>query len=398
MKKHIVVGILAAFTLTACGEDAGSVNDAGTFVDSSANDAAAHDAAQNADAGTSDCDSPARVLVTTSDYTNGGLCIVDLAAGTASCAADANDDQDSVPRFAGCRAYVIERGLGSIDVQSESDPLVTERTISVNQGASGQSNPQDVVALPDGRVLVTRLYANSALVIDPTLDEGGTAAEVDLSGFLDESDSDGYVDMSDAEVIGDRVYIALGRYFFDDDFAQQWAGSSLVAVVDAATLELVDMDETEEGVQGIELSFHNPTQLVALPSNMLAVVAGGAYGDEDGGAEIVILPVGTQVTSYAESLTGDQLAGIAPVSSTLVYAVRAGFTPQTMQLASVNLTTEVATTLVAENVFDAKLVGEELIVGTTGGLLRHNAATGAAISTAPIATGSLPTYGMVAVP
>ncbi len=393
MKKHFIVGILTAFALTACGEDAGPVSDAGASVDSSANDAA-----QNADAGTSDCANPARVLVTTSDYTTGGLCVVDLAAGTASCASDANDDQDSVPRYVGCRAYVIERGLGNIDVQSESDPLVTERTISVNQGASGQSNPQDVVALPDGRVLVTRLYANSALVVDPTLDEGGDAVEVDLSGFLDESDSDGYVDMSDAEVIGDRVYIALGRYFFDDDFAQQWAGSSLVAVVDAATLELVDMNETEEGVQGIELTFHNPTQLVALPSDVLAVVAGGAYGAEDGGAEMFMLPTGTRMASYAETLTGDQLAGIVPVSSSIVYAVRAGFTPQTMQLASVNLTTEAATTLVTENVIDAKLVGEELVVGTTAGLLRHNAASGAAISTTPIATGALPTYGMVAVP
>lgn len=262
--------------VAACGDDDGMMaadagSDAGTPMGDGGFDAGttvSDDGGNTADGGTTTDGGMAEtctlghllVTMTAADFSESSVGTLDLTTDEVE-TDDIIDDTDTVPTLVGCEAVLVERGSGVLRFQQGDDLFTTARTIDVNpDGATDpySSNPHAIARVDDTKAYVAALALNELLIIDPTME--GTAAvtgSVDLSGFVDADDTDGLVDATDVIVVGDRAYVGLGNYWFDDGFAIHFEGSVL-AVVDTTTDELVDVDDATEGVQGIALTGNNP--------------------------------------------------------------------------------------------------------------------------------------------
>lgn len=266
-----VTAALALSATAACGGDDRGTRDTDAGM-TPTDDGGGTDAGMDAgppDAGTTDgggdggspsaCE-PTRLLVTTSDYTTGGLGVLEIASGDVE-TVGAADDQDTVPALLDCTPVLLERGLGNLRIQSVDDAFTSVRTIDLNPAADSPpytTNPVAVVSIDETKAYVIAQARNDVLIVDPTLDgRDAITGTIDLSGFVDPDDEDGRVDATDAVRVGDRVYVALGNYWFDSDFAMHTEGSVL-AVIDAISDTVIDVDESTAGVQGIDLMGENP--------------------------------------------------------------------------------------------------------------------------------------------
>ena len=312
--------LAAALAGAGCGDDEGRGGDAGTGGDAGIATDGGGDTGTSADAGTSDGGGvgdcvPSRLLITTSDFVTGGLGTLDLATGAVATASGDAPDQDSAPGLSGCTPVVLQRGLGSIRLLDTSDPLTGGRTVDVNPvGASGPyaANPQKALEIADDELWVVLGAVPSIAVVDPTAGGGGEVVDrIDLSGLVRPGDMDGNIDASDAIRVGDRVYVALGNYWFDTDFAIHFEGSAL-AVLDATTRALVDVDPATDGVQLIELAGDNPWRGLwhDAATNTLVVGASGDSFALDGQLEVVDLETHASVGSVTtETMLGAEING-----------------------------------------------------------------------------------------
>ncbi len=333
-----------AATSSACGDDE-MTTDTGVPTDSGMGDAepdtgsmpdASPDATADGGADAGDGGMPGcaeddlghlMVVTTAADFSRAGLGVVALDGREVTMAPADLSDADSVGASALCTGYVLSRGEGEVAVMDPSDPLAVARTIDVDPaGSMGPyaSNPQTVVAASPTKAYVIQQARNAVTIIDPTT-SGADAVlgEIDLSDYAKSGDMDGLVDAADAIIVGDRLYVALGNYWFDSSFAIQFEGSEL-AVIDITTDAPVDVDDGTDGLQGIDLAGENPwrgLQYDAASGTLYVGTTGDSFAI-DGQIEVVDLATSSVTgTMLAESDLSAEINGFAVISETRVFVL-----------------------------------------------------------------------------
>jgi hypothetical protein len=343
------------------------------------------------------------MLVTTSDYVTGRVGTYDTRTGDVAMAAELAMDPDTIPDRAAGRSLLLERANGSVLVQDTTDPLRTVGTIDVDPaGAAGPyaSNPVRVLATDEGgtKAYVVLSTGNEVSIVDLTAEgDAVPMGTIDLSALISEDDEDGWVDGTDALVIGDRLYVGLGRYWFDDAFEQHFAGS-LLAVVDTTTDTLVDVDPVADGVQGIALEGNNPWRGMTYDATANRIYVGSAGGSFalDGGIEIIDVAAGASAGFLVtEEQLGGELNGFGFVDPATL-AVLIG-----MELSMVDMTTDPPSVRVLRGSVDGMVLdGHCLFSASRGeedeGLRVHDVRDDSDITPGgtAIRVGELPIYGM----
>ncbi len=299
------------------------------------------------------------LLLTTSDFMRGQLAEVDLDEGAVRLGAHDNDDQDSAPAYAGCRPFVLQRGLGRVLVQREDDPLETLHVIDLDPPGTTDdvkyaSNPVAVEAGEGSRVYVALAARNEIAIIDTAL--GEKVGAIDLSPFVSPTDPDGIVDTTAMVRVGDRLYVGLGRYSFDAEFKIHFAGS-VIAVVDTRNDALVDLDATKDGTQGIPLLHANPWRGLGYDAlgNRLIVGATGDTFMRDGALLAIDLEGYAVTTLLREDQLGTEIDG-SLVTDHGIYVLTGNAVRRFNEL-----TSELAAATI-DNVTGMQLVGDTLVV------------------------------------
>lgn len=335
--KHTCVlsaSIVFLFIGTGCsdsGNDLGRApltTDAGAEADSGGQEADAgleQDAGEVTEPDAGPAAPTAVALIASSDFaTSAKYTVVYDDGQTGSVAAG---DTDPVVARVGNRYFGLRRSGGFVEElainTTPNAPITVGAAYDVNPaGAEGiyRSNPVSLIDLGDDEIYVVCGMRNQLVRLDVSAGTAPTdalVAEVDLSALVADGDSDTFVDASTGVRVGNRVYIGLGRYYFDETYTQNFLGS-VVAVVDVATNTLVDVDASRDGVQGIELTGENPEALVYDEAgNQLLVNAHGNYFAIDGGLEVVSLET---LTSTRVMLTE---AALGRELNTIVFDSRA---------------------------------------------------------------------------
>ena len=410
--KWIWTASAMAMAGAGCGDDASAPRDAGTLDDGSSALDAGTDAGRDADGGARDAaggdagPTPGctleTLLITTSDYVTGGLGVLDVATGDVE-TDDAVDDQDTIAATMGCRAVLLERARGNLRVQSADDAFSTARTIDLDPAGSTApyaTNPATVIGIDESKAYVVASARNEIVVVDPTA--GELTGTIDLSGYLDPDDSDGIVDAVSGVRAGDRVFVGLGNYWFDDSFAIHFEGSVL-AVIDATTDALVDADPATDGVQGIDLAGENPWRGF-WTDEALGTLWVGSGGDSfaiDGMIEEIDLGTLTHArVVVTEDTLGAELGGFAVVAPDRVLVLGGmdviAFDPaMVFPSAPVPIASGIDGMLLHEgSLFTWSRTGE------SAGLRRFDATAGTELTpgSGPWTFGTLPIYSVAAAP
>lgn len=250
---------------------------------------------------------PERMAVTVNaafDHASGSYSIVDLDALTAVPDVLAISP-DAVAVCAAGRIFVIQRlGWDSLLLVDEEAPFGIRGEHSCGNG----SNPQGLVPLPSGDLLVTLLDRDYLIAIDPQT--GDEVSRVDLSWA---ADGDGLPEASLVALAGDHVAVALQRL---DRSTPLWDPSSQgwLVLLDSTTLDVVDT---------VVLTGANPSPYGRMiwDGERLLVPETGFYGELDGGLDGVALAApsaaGFVVT---EAGLGGDITDVILVDGTLAYA------------------------------------------------------------------------------
>lgn len=311
----------ASAALAGCGDDATPTDagspppDAGPPPPDAGADGGPGDGDAGADAGSCRLD---HLVVVASDFVTAELGALDLETGETTAAGAPLADQDTVAATVGCRGALLHRGQGTLALLSAGDPLETERTVDLNPaGAVGPYavNPQRVVAAEGDRAWVVPQATNEVIAVDTAA--GAVVARTDLSSHVAATDTDMLVDGTDAILVGETLWVALGRFWFDESFAIHFEGSLLVGV-DAATGELGE---------AIPLLGDNPWRgmIHDRESGELWIGSAGDSFALDGGVERVDLATGASNGWLIEETTlGAELEGIAPGTSSRLNVLAGG--------------------------------------------------------------------------
>ncbi len=166
------------------------------------------------------------------------------------------------------------------------------------------SNPYDMEFISPDYAYISRYDRPELLKMNLT--NGATMKEIDLSPF---ADADGLPEMSYMLLHDNRLFIAIQR--LDRNNLYTPAGNGLLAVVDATTDTLVDVNPSTPEPDAIPLQGKNPcagTDLL-FQDGLLYVADTGEYGVLDGGIEVVN-PVNLSSRGFLiteEALGGDLL-------------------------------------------------------------------------------------------
>lgn len=222
-----------------------------------------------------------RLVVATTDYQSGSIAIVDADSSFRVAADVTAIHSDAVVRCFGNAVYVVNRSGGdNIQVLDPAAGFATIRQFSVGPG----SNPQDIAVLTEERAYVSRLGSTQLLEVDPST--GAVRAEISLVVF---ADPDGTPDMAGLVYEEPFLYVAIQRLDYGGGTYLP-VPPSMLAVLDTRTNQLVDVDASSAGVQGIVLQGLNPIALHRQQSTgTLLVACAGVYGTLDGGIERVDL-------------------------------------------------------------------------------------------------------------
>ncbi len=170
-------------------------------------------------------------------------------------------------RRVGSYAVVVNGGVES-NIQ-----LVGGDFTAGPQIAMPDCGPEDVELLAANLALVS-CYDKAALQLVDFADARATC-EVDISAF---ADADGIPEASAMTRIGDYIYVALQRLDRNGFYAP--AGPGLIAVLEASTLNLLDVDPNTDGVQAYSLPCSNPfTDLLPDADGNIIVGCAGDWVD-----------------------------------------------------------------------------------------------------------------------
>jgi DNA-binding beta-propeller fold protein YncE len=240
-----------------------------------------------------------RAYVVESDFSTGSFSAVDVATRVPTCDV-ASVHSDARVRWYDGRVYVINRfGADNIQVL-DGTTLGLVRQFSVGNGA----NPYDIAFVSSSRAYVTRYEKPELWIVNPAT--GTHDGTISLAGL---ADADGIPEMDHLLMVGPLLFVALQRVDRNNGF--QPTDSSLVAVIDTRTDQLVDCDVAHAGVQGILLPRTNPVTPFAFdePRTRLYLGCAGRYGQPDGGIVRLdpALLAADGVAAVEDSLGGDVL-------------------------------------------------------------------------------------------
>jgi len=241
----------------------------------------------------------ARAYVVESDFSTGSFSSVDVATRSPSCDV-ASIHSDARVRWYNGRVYVVNRfGADNIEVLDGSTFGLVKQ-FSVGNGA----NPYDIAFASPTKAYVTRYETPDLWIVNPAA--GSHDGTVSLAAL---ADADGIPEMDRMIVVGPLLFVSLQRVDRNHGFAP--TDSSLVAVIDTRTDQLVDCDAAHPGVQGILLPRQNPVTPFAFdaPRSRLYLGCAGAYGVPDGGI-VRVDPASLTADGVAaaeDSLGGDVL-------------------------------------------------------------------------------------------
>lgn len=270
--------------------DASDADDASDAAD--ADDAA--DASDVTDAMSSGC-ALERVLVTTTDYTNGGYALGRFAPTPSLVPSGAmSPDQDSVPVQSGCVVYNLLRGNDALAVLDPMNlPTITRRIplrMGTDSGAPYQVNPYDVYTHSPEKAYVAQYAVPRVAVVNPTRDGvDGLLRSIDLSPLRQPEDRDMSGSM---EAMG---VVRAGRYVFvamQNLNAFMPVTNGTMAVIDPNTDTLVDADTTTPTLDALRLSGRNPAAIAVTRGGRLVVAESGVVAFAppqmlDGGIEFI---------------------------------------------------------------------------------------------------------------
>ena len=211
--------------------------------------------------------------MTLTEYSTGNTAVYDTETGAFS------DNvlphyQDAYVKTDGTYLYIIEaRGADNIIKYEPSN--IGEGKEIYQYSVGENTNPNDIVFV-DSKAYVILYDSDKILIINPDAQNEATfkIGEIDISKW---ADSDGSPDAHMAFVYDDMVYVVLQMY----DLTSGTCGTPVLIKIDPVTDTIVDMDETVEGVQGVELIVKNPQSGFLLNSTLY--IGGTTYGKSDEG-------------------------------------------------------------------------------------------------------------------
>jgi DNA-binding beta-propeller fold protein YncE len=253
-----------------------------------------------------------KIIVTTSDFSSGSLASVDLATDQTSVNI-LNIHSDADARTYQGKLYVVNREGQDNILVLDGDDLSTPLTqFSVGNG----TNPQDIVFTTATRAYVSRRASTHLLIVNPTT--GDSLGSVDLSFAADD---DGLPEMKFLTQYGNRLYVTCQR--LDRNAFSAPTDRSEVVVVDLVTDTVVDVDSSQEGVQGIILQAKNPFGGQVRIADRLYISCVGDFNDlTDGGIEVVNLKTNsTEGIQLGEGELGGNVGALAMVSQNVGFVV-----------------------------------------------------------------------------
>ncbi len=186
---------------------------------------------------------------------------------------------DASVRAHGDRVYVVGRfGCNHIQVLDTTQGFATLAQWSTGSG----TNPQDIEIIAPDKAYVS-LYDRTFLsIVDPR--NGAVQGSISLTAF---ADADGFPEAAEMVRVGNRVFVAVQRLDRFDMFHAN--NTSFLVVVDCNTNQLIDVNPSLPGVQGIPLTGRNPfAEMVVDPvRGKILVAESGNFGALDGGIEFV---------------------------------------------------------------------------------------------------------------
>ena len=254
----------------------------------------------------------ARAYVVESDFSTGSFSSTDVTTRTPSCDV-ASVFSDARVRWYNGRVYVVNRlGADNIEVL-DGTTFGLIKQFSVGNGA----NPYDIAFASPTHAYVTRYETPDLWIVNPAT--GSHDGTISLAGL---ADADGIPEMDRMIMVGPLLFVSLQRVDRNNGFAP--TDSSLVAVVDTRTDQLVDCDPVHPGVQGILLPRTNPVTpfVFDAPRTRLYLGCAGRYGVQDGGI-VRVDPASLTADGVAapeDSLGGDVL-DIAFADDARAYAI-----------------------------------------------------------------------------
>jgi FlgD Ig-like domain len=253
-----------------------------------------------------------RALVLTSDFVTGGVSAINLT--TRAVSADvAVAHSDARARWAFGRLYVLNRYLADNLQVLDASTYATLQQFSLGNGA----NPSDIVVVSPTKAYVS-LYGTSYLqIVNP--DAGTLGPTINLSAF---ADADGLPEADRMARFGRWLFVALQRLDRNGGFVP--TDTSLVAVIDTETDQVVDVNPALPGVQAIVLPVVNPVTPFAWDPVARRFHLGcvGFFGALDGGVAMIdpeqFAAVGLSAT---EAALGGDLGDLEWHTSTHAYAI-----------------------------------------------------------------------------
>jgi hypothetical protein len=230
-----------------------------------------------------------QAFVTTTNFTDSGsYSTINLRdqSGDADLPSQAGiieSDNDAV--YYNNMVYVINRlGFDNITVLDVSDLSTAIKQFSTGNG----SNPQDMAFVSDSHAYVSLYEENDILRVDPTAAAGSEiVGRIDLSGLAAlYNDPDGIVEAQSMMVVGRYLFVALQLLDRNNFFSP--TATSVLAVIDTTTDQLVDVDPATPDVDAIVLTGQNPQFMRYISEvDKIAVSETGSFGVNDGGIETV---------------------------------------------------------------------------------------------------------------
>lgn len=256
-----------------------------------------------------------RVLVTTSDYRNGGYALGRFSP-TPSLAARAEMalDQDHIPVVSNCVVYDMLRSSDELAVFDPASYPTPARRIPLRPASSTgtmtyQVNPYDVLGITTTKAYVVQYAVPQVAVIDPTMSgRDAVRSTIDLAPVRASMDMDSSGSPEAAAIVraGRYAFIALQNL---NMYAPVTNGT--LAVIDTASDMLVDASAATSGLDPVRLSGRNPVAMAVTPGGRLVVAEAGVLAFMppqmlDGGIEVVD-PV--LLTARGLRITETQLGG-----------------------------------------------------------------------------------------
>jgi len=258
-------------------------------------------------------DTESGIFVITSDFATGSTAFLAPSSETADIDL-LNVHSDAVARTFDDKVYVTNRlGADNILVLDRADLGTAFFQFSVGNG----SNPQDIEIISDTKAYITALARAEVLIFNPQ--DGTELGTIDLSAF---ADGDGLPELTQMVQFGSRIYVLAQRLQRLENFVP--VGTSYLVIIDTDTDTIVDTDDSNDGVQAVELAAPNPNAIVVIGSR-LVVSEVSSFGDRVGGIEVFDLTAGGDVTSLGlvvdeQALDGD-INGIAMADANSGFAL-----------------------------------------------------------------------------